>query len=190
MLTIVFATYNGSDTLGKMLRRFCELTLPPVDIEILMVNNGSIDSTIEVAQSFVDKLPLKILHENKRGKNRALNHGIQSATGDLLLFTDDDVLPDKDWLIKVWECAEENRDADLFGGRILPYWDMKSVPFHLNSVPLTAAYGITPAELPAGPVPAGAIWGANMFVRKRVFDAGFLFNEQVGTWKLHYGQRG
>lgn len=186
MLTIVFATYNGCDTLELMLQRLCELTLPPAELEILMVNNGSNDSTVEVAKSFVDKLPLKILQENKRGKNRALNHGIEHAKGDLLLFTDDDVLPDKDWLVRVWECAEENEDADLFGGRILPHWDMKSVPFYLNSVPLTAAYGITPAELISGPVHAGAIWGANMFVRKRVFEAGFRFDERVGPGPGNY----
>ncbi len=186
MLTIIFATFNGAETVDRMLQRLCELTLPPVDVEILMINNGSNDSTVEMAQSFVDKLPLKILHENKRGKNRALNHGIEYAKGDLLLFTDDDVLPDEDWLVRVWKCAEENEDADLFGGRILPYWDMKSVPFYINSVPLTAAYGITPTELPAGPVPAGAIWGANMFVRRRVFEAGFRFNERVGPGPGNY----
>jgi len=186
VLTIIFATYNGCETLGKMLNRLCELTSPPVNVEMLMVDNGSTDSTVQVAQSFTDKLPLKIFYENKRGKNRALNHGIEQAMGDLFLFTDDDVLPDRDWLIRVWECAKKNETVDLFGGRILPYWDMKSVPSYLNSVPLTAAYGITPADLPAGPVQAGAIWGANMFVRKRVFDAGFRFNELVGPGPGNY----
>lgn len=186
MLTIIFATFNGGDTIGRMLQRFCELTPPKVDIEILMVNNGSSDSTVEVAQSFVDKLPLKILHESKRGKNRALNHGVESAKGDLLLFTDDDILPDKDWLVKVWDCSEANRNVDLFGGRILPYWEKEPSPDFLESVPLTAAYGITPAELPEGPVPAGAIWGANMFVRKRVFEKGFRFDEHVGPGPGHY----
>jgi len=186
VLTLIFATYNGCDTLGLMLQRLCELALPPVNIEILMVNNGSNDSSVEVAQSFINKLPLKIFHENNRGKNRALNHGIKYAKGDLLLFTDDDIMPDQDWLIRVWKCAKENQEVDLFGGRILPYWNMKSIPSYLNSVPLTAAYGITPANLPEGPVPAGAIWGANMFVRKRVFDAGFRFNEYVGPGPGNY----
>lgn len=186
MLTIIFATYNGVDTVGRMLRRFCELNLPPVEFEILMVNNGSTDSTVEVAQAFIDRLPLKILHENKRGKNRALNHGIAFAKGDLLLFTDDDVLPDKDWLIRVWECSEANKQVDLFGGRILPCWDANPSADFLGSVPLTAAYGITPAELPEGPIPAGAIWGANMFVRKRIFEKGFRFDENVGPGPGNY----
>ncbi len=186
MLTIIFATFNGGDTLGQMLHRLCELTPPPVAYEILMVNNGSTDATVDIAQVFVDKLPLKILNENRRGKNRALNHGLAHAQGDLLLFTDDDVLPDKDWMVKVWKCAEEHREVDLFGGRILPFWQVQPPVDFLNSVPLTAAYGITPAELPEGPVPAGAIWGANMFVRKRVFEKGFRFDEHVGPGPGNY----
>lgn len=186
MITIIFSTFNGAETIERMLDRFCELTQPPVGFEILMINNGSSDSTVEVAQFFVDKLPLEILHENKRGKNRALNYGIEFARGDLLLFTDDDVLPDKDWLIKVWECSEKNKDVDLFGGRILPNWDVPPSSDFLSSIPLTAAYGITPEDLPEGPVDPGAIWGANMFVRKRVFEKGFRFDEHVGPGPGNY----
>lgn len=186
MLTIIFATYNGGDTLGQMLQRLCVLTPPPVAYEILMVNNGSTDTTVEVAQAFVSKLPLKILHEHRRGKNRALNHGLDHARGDLLLFTDDDVLPDTDWLVRVWECAEQQQEVDLFGGRILPHWEVEPSDEFLAAVPLTAAYGVTPAALAEGPVPAGAIWGANMSVRKRVFAQGFRFDEQVGPGPGHY----
>ena len=186
MITVLFTTYNGSPTIGRMLQRFCELDQPPCDLEILMIDNGSSDATVIVAQPFVDRLPLKILQERKRGKNRALNHGIKFAKGNLLLFTDDDVLPDRSWLVRAWECAEANKTADLFGGPILPYWDVEPPPFILNSVPLTAAYGITPPNLSEGPIPPGAIWGANMFVRKRVFDAGLRFNERVGPSAGNY----
>lgn len=186
MITVIFSSHNGADTIGRMFECFCEITQPPVAFEVLMINNGSQDATVSIAESYKKKLPLKILHQNRLGKNIALNYGIDYAKGDLLVFTDDDVLPQKNWLNIVWRCAEQNRDINLFGGRILPYWVEKPSVEFLKSVPLTAAYGVTPDELCEGPVNAGAIWGANMFVRKRVFERGFRFDERVGPGPGNY----
>lgn len=186
LITIIFSTHNGAETIGRMLESFCQLSRPPVDFEVLMINNACNDNTVAIAESFLSKLPLRILHQNKRGKNISLNYGIEYAKGNLLVFTDDDVLPDRDWLVHVWNCADVNKKIDLFGGRILPYWDDVPSDMFLNSVPISAAYGITPEDLLEGPVPAGAIWGANMFVRKRVFEKGFRFDESVGPGPGNY----
>ncbi|CAL95876.1 glycosyltransferase family 2 protein [Azoarcus olearius] len=180
MLSVVFATFNGKRTLPTMLEALCRLEPPPGSFELIAVDNGSTDVSIEVLQSFADRLPLTILEQPARGKNRALNLGISRVRGDLVVFTDDDVVPREDWLVALHRAAEERAQASLFGGTILPHWEIEPPHWLLNSAPLGVTYAITAPDIPSGPIFPGLIWGPNMMVRRAVLDAGHRFNENVG----------
>ena len=184
MLTILMATLNGALTLPKVLDAYGALAAPPDDWNLVVIDNGSTDDTYALLQRYMDCLPLHYLYEPRRGKNAALNTGVafvlQNFDSDLLLFSDDDAAPDQDWLVRFSECAAKQQDYAVFGGAILPDWAAAPPDWLLRLVPLGLSFGLTSSNLPDGAVHPGLVWGANMAIRRTVFEAGHRFNETVG----------
>jgi glycosyltransferase involved in cell wall biosynthesis len=116
------ATKNRARSMEDVLESYTRLTEPPGGWEVILVDNGSTDSTAEVARRFAARLPLKYVLEPQAGQFRAINSGLDRAKGDLFLFTDDDILPAEDWLTQYAEAAASRPDFDLFGGPVKPKW--------------------------------------------------------------------
>lgn len=183
MLTVLMATRNGGQTLPKVLAGYTRQTLRPDLWTLIVVDNGSTDDTAAVVQSYRDRLPLHYLHVPQPGKNVALNQGLALAlqqSGDLLVFTDDDATPVPGWLQALAEAAQAHPEATLFGGGIVADWGAAPPDWVLRLVPLGLTFGITDPALPDGPIFPGLIWGANMAVRRSVFDHGYRFDETIG----------
>src|ERR1700740_1350299 len=98
MLTVLAATRNRASSLGPVLTAFAALRPPSGGWRLVIVDNGSTDATQDVLAAFADRLPLVVLHCARPGMNAALNVGVGAMIGDLLVKTDDDVLPDPGWL--------------------------------------------------------------------------------------------
>jgi glycosyltransferase involved in cell wall biosynthesis len=158
-----------------------------LDWEVALVDNAGNHETARIAESFSASLPLKFLVEKAPGKNNALNSALGHTSGDLIIFTDDDVIPDPAWVKSLIDAASRWKSADLFGGRILPkYPEGMTAPLINDPVFLRIAYVIADWDLPEGEHPAGKIWGPNMMVRRRVFDQGLRFNSDIGPTGSSY----
>lgn len=182
MLSILFASHNGATTLPLMLEAFCNLQIPDGGWKIIAVDNASTDNTSEILRKYSSKLPLEVIFCGERGKNRALNTGITNIEGDLVILTDDDIVPNADWLIEFEKSARLHSEFDIFGGAIKPYWQSPPPSWILNShhVNMVVLYGLTPTYFKEGDIEPWAIWGANMMVRSKIFSSGYRFNEMVG----------
>lgn len=66
--------------------------------EVVVVDNNSKDATVEVAQTFKDKLNLRIIHEEKQGRGAARARGFKEAKGEIILSTDADAIVYPDWI--------------------------------------------------------------------------------------------
>ncbi len=85
-VSIIIATYNGAGFLSEKIKSIFALDYPQDLIQTIVVNDGSTDSTGEIAQSFGDRLT--IIDSLKMGKAGALNQGLAVATGQILVLTD------------------------------------------------------------------------------------------------------
>ena len=188
MITVVFATHNGSETLKKTLESMEQLVAPGGGWKLIAVDNASTDNTADIIESFSNKLPLLILYQPRRGKNVSLNMAISYFEGDLIVFTDDDVIPMPNWLVAYEELAKAHPECTVFGGQIVPHWPGHPPEEIMNAIPLGAAYAVHPQNMLDGPVNTGMIWGPNMAVRKLIFDAGYRFNENIGPTAGNYIQ--
>jgi glycosyltransferase involved in cell wall biosynthesis/GT2 family glycosyltransferase len=194
MLTVLMATFNGAQTLPKVLEAYTRLHSPEEGWRLLVVDNGSEDGTRELLMSYAGKLPLHYAYEPRRGKNAALNHGLSLALKGpeprLFVFTDDDATPERDWLLRYAEVATQRSGYAIFGGSIVPDWSEAPPDWLMRLVPCGLTYGLTDPALPEGPVYAGLVWGANMAVRGEIFRHGFRFDESMGPAAGDYAMGG
>jgi GT2 family glycosyltransferase len=91
-ISVVVCSYNGSrtirDTLDGMMR------LEYLDVEIIVVDDGSTDTTPQIASEY----PVKLITTENRGLSSARNTGWQEASGEIVAYIDDDAYPDPHWL--------------------------------------------------------------------------------------------
>jgi glycosyltransferase involved in cell wall biosynthesis len=182
MLTVLFATRNRAPLLLDVLGAFCNLQSPSSGWKLVIVDNGSTDDTGRVAASFSDRLPLYLVSEPKLGKNFALNAGLELVDGDLTVLTDDDVFPNADWLVQMRKAADTQPEYSLFGGTILPRWEVPP-PSWVQWLDLGPIYTLTDPLLPEGPLPPNeiaVIQGPNMAIRTSVFRSGIRFDSSIG----------
>jgi glycosyltransferase involved in cell wall biosynthesis len=178
-LTVLLATRNGGDVLPRTLEAYCHLENPPNRWKLVIVDNGSDDTTWATLASFNERLPLETLQQPIAGKNRALNLGLGAIEGGLAIITDDDAIPDRSLLVAWSRYLAEHQDYQLFGGSIDPLFGA-SPPKWISKN--TARFDLLFAtrNLPEGPIAPDEIFGPNMAVRSSVFASGFRFNENIG----------
>lgn len=123
-ITVVICTWNRAKLLEITLGNILSMRIPEgVTWELVVVNNNSADDTERVLKSYEHLLPLRIFFETSPGVSSARNRAIGEARGDLILWTDDDVLVSSDWLAAYAAAADRWPDAAFFGGPIEPWFE-------------------------------------------------------------------
>jgi glycosyltransferase involved in cell wall biosynthesis len=92
-LTVVLPCYNEAERLPSTLRALlAHLSAVPGEVEVLVVDDGSTDATVEVAEAVaaVDRRVRVLSHRPNRGKGFAVRTGMLAAQGELVVFTDAD----------------------------------------------------------------------------------------------------
>lgn len=157
-LVTVFATRNGARTLPDVLAAHAALR-PRGRGELIVVDNGSADVTPRILAEAARRHPAlrcTVLRQPEPGKNRALNLALPfAAEADLVALTDDDALPEPDWLERLAEAATAAAHHGVFGGTIAPFW-MQGPPDWLFNwrVPLDICFAANTSPV-EGPVPVG-----------------------------------
>jgi len=124
VISVIVATRDRAALLSETIEAIAGQESPGGLYEIVIVDNGSVDNTRDTVAEAARRLPVSIsyVHEPRPGKSHALNTAVASARGDLLVFTDDDVLPAPGWLA-AFVGAMNDTGADFATGRILPKWE-------------------------------------------------------------------
>lgn len=182
--SIVVCTYNRAESLRDTLCALQALQPAPGRTwEVIVVDNNSKDHTKAVVEEAQGAWPmLRYEFEGAQGLSHARNHGIACARGEVILFTDDDVLPEPDWL-EATLAGLERYGADACGGYIAPIWESPPPPwlterfygFLAVRTDRSDDYPITGDTPPP--------FGANMAFRREVFD-------RVGPFDTSRGRKG
>jgi len=180
-VTAIICTWNRASLLRETLTCFERLDVPPaLDWEVIVVDNNSTDDTSSVLDAFNGRLPLRKAFEGQPGKSRAANLAVRMATGDLLLWTDDDVRVSAGWLRAYADAAVAHPDASWLGGPVEP-WFASEPPTWIarNIASLWEPYALVDHGANDGPLHQQAIVGANFGLRAAVARE-FPFNERIG----------
>ncbi|KIZ47873.1 glycosyltransferase family 2 protein [Rhodopseudomonas palustris] len=181
-LSIIIAAYNAEKYIAQCLAPLTEFRA--VDVEIIVVDDGSTDNTEQIVNSFKDPR-LTLLNQSNRGPSAARNAAFRHSRGKFILpFDADDIAIAENWPSMI-AALEANTDAVLaFGRRSLIHGDSSEVP----SLPSTRAEGVNDAA--AFP----RIFKGNFLqntgtaiIRREALEAAGLWNEglRVGEdWDL------
>lgn len=174
-VSIVVATRNRADSLLTLLESIGNLE-KVVDWEVVIVDNGSTDSTKEISGYYekIDKEKYRYVYEKNLGKSFALNSGIREARGNILAFTDDDCILDRSWLVNIRREFESDPELAILGGRVELYNkedSLVTVITHENRMNFRI-----PENLFNDPI----VIGCNMAAKRTVFDI-------VGGYDLSMG---
>ena len=178
-ISVLICTRNRADSLRQTLESlFCSGNLESPNWEVLVVESSS-DHTGEVCREFERRFPqhFRFLTEKKLGKSNALNTAIAAAKGDILAFTDDDVLCAPDYIQEI-RTVFSLHGPDAAQGRVLldceggwPEWLDRT---YLALMADLRDCGDQVIDLD------GTLYGVNMVVRAEVFQKVGGFAPELG----------
>jgi glycosyltransferase involved in cell wall biosynthesis len=174
-VTVAVCTWNRSQLLQQSLEHMTHLIIPPaLDWELLIVNNACSDGTDRVIAAFFPRLPLRRLFEPNPGLSHARNLAVREASGEYIVWTDDDALVDETWLAGYVEAFHRWPDAVFFGGPVRPHFAFPPPAWLARAWPVPAHayamrdFGDQPLLLTGGNcIPFGANYAVRMSEQRR-----------------------
>ena len=185
-VSIIVCTHNRASSLRKTLQSLGQMSVAPdLTWELLVVDNNSTDSTRQEIDAFTERsgLNVRYVSEPRTGKSFALNTGIGEAKGEIIAFTDDDVLVAPEWLTELMETFKQfecigvgGRSIALWNGFARPNWLTTEGPYRLSTVPIVAAVDLGEEVKETAQAP----FGLNMAFKKSAFEQYGLFRTDLG----------
>lgn len=192
-ISIIIPAYNLSNYISECLRSVLNQSIS-FNIEIIIVNDGSVDDTEEKINNFKNEnkhcnKKIIIISQQNLGLSEARNTGIRNSNGEYILFIDGDDYINKDMLRDMFELAKKE-DADIVVSSYNCFKDgedvsneyYKSLNYNIYS-PAQAVQAFVKDEL------RGYVWG-NLYKRELFegiyFERGVYFEDMFPNLKLYY----
>jgi len=115
-VSVAIVTYRRAWALPYSLSSIASQTRKPDEVIIVLKPSG--DGSEEVISEFSSQLPIKLVIQREGNCAQAYQMAIDSASGDIILFTDDDAVAEERWVEKYVELFESLPDAGGIGGLI------------------------------------------------------------------------
>lgn len=186
-VSIIICCYNSALKIKPTLNYISRLDISNIEVELIVVDNASVDNTSTVVKECWDVLGspfmINIVEEPRQGLANARIKGFQCSSNDILLFCDDDNWPDVNYLKNGLKIFEEFPNVGIVGGEGVPVFEIQEVPeVVLRNI---EQYAVGPQSSKSGIITnqAGYVYGACIFIRrlvlKQLYDSGFKF-EMIG----------
>ena len=204
--SVIIPTYNRRNMLHQNLESLRASTVSKNDFEIIVVDDGSSDDSLEVVRNFSDSCQIRYVYQEDRGYrlSRARNLGIELAEGEVCILLDCGIVVSSGFVqahidahkkpsayvlgyLYGFSNNDDNDDAlndalatlDLadVDGMIAKLKGMGQFPDLREGI--YATVGDDMSKLPA---PWSIAWGANLSVRRDVLGDRFRFDENYQTW--------
>jgi glycosyltransferase involved in cell wall biosynthesis len=192
-ISVIVPAYNAEPWITETLRSVLDQTIDPGSYEIIVVDNGSQDHTLDVAAAALRRSPARVTlsSEPQRGPAHARNHGLRIACGSWIQFLDADDLLHHDKLVRqlafagncsadvgliysAWQSLDERTQVGwMKSSSILPHLDHTATITLVRSLISNAGYIPTGSQLfrrlaladVGGYKPVGLIEDVDLYLR-------------------------
>lgn len=141
-ISVIIPTYDGQRSVGYTLSNLLLQTYPKDRFEIVIVDDGSSDRTLEVIALFTDEftrkgLNMTLLKNEGKGACKARNVAIRASKGEIVAMTDQDIFLPPDWLAEIAVVMNERNTSGLYGDITT---DLKNFVEPLNGTAINSKY--------------------------------------------------
>ena len=164
LVSVIIPVFNGEKYLREAIESILAQTYQAT--EIIIVDDGSTDSSPVIARSFAPRI--RYFHQNNSGISAALNRGIELSRGSFLAFLDADDLWKEDKLMRQMAVFDNNPDVDFVFGQVKQFFSSELDEDQRKKVRI-------PAEIMPG------IFKGCMLVRRSSF---FRVGTFETSWKI------
>lgn len=181
MISVIVPTRNRVDYLRQALSSLVEQTIPQDEFEVLVIDNGSTDSTAQLTEEYSQQLlNLSRIYKPEPGLHIGRHAGMQAAKGDLLVFADDDIEAMPSWLASIKDAFSDVNVAMIGGNNyplfleeppswLMELWNQGNI-YGYKAIPSLSVIQFTKIRNEISP---HLVWGCNFSIRKSVLmDAG------------------
>lgn len=169
-VSVIIPVFNDSETIYDTLNNLQDQNYQNNMYEIIVVDNGSTDNTINIVQRFDDVI-LLYEHDNLYSPYSARNRGIEKAKGDIIALLDATCIPGKEWLIKGVHCLQGD-NAKIAGGNVVFRYGNKRTASMMYDA-------INNIKMKESILERKVAKTANLFILRDVFDKVGFFPEGV-----------
>ena len=176
--SVVVPSLNEKRWIATCIESVLAQDYPAERREVIVVDNGSTDGTVEIAGRY----PITLLHEPRRSSYAARNRAIRAANGEFIAFTDADCVAERTWLVRLVEKASEE-GCDVVGGNIVYDCEMDTLGNRMlisQREPETRRSNVE--KFHSTP-------GGNLLVRRSVFERFGLFQETASGGDVEFSRR-
>lgn len=175
LFSVVVCTHNRVDLLKRSLLSLTCQNIPATEFEIIVIDNNSTDETKylvdDLQQLFTN---IRYEFEAQIGLSYSRNRGYQKASGEYVVYVDDDCDMPLNWL---WEakniCADHK--YDIMGGPIYPFYISNKSKWYKDEYAILS-HGSTPRYLDGKEF----LFGGNLFIKRHLFNIHGGFNPDFG----------
>ena len=190
IVSVIVCTCDRAESFARTFAALSALDVPAgTTCELIVVNNGACPPAAAATattffggeQSTTNGSAVRWLREPLPGKSRAINRALAVARGDILVFTDDDVIPPRDWLVRL--CApvlDGTAEAVTGAVRLAPHLERPWL------TPDLRAWVASTETL--DPVNPSRMLGGNMAFTRSVLGKVPAFDPELGPGALGYGE--
>jgi glycosyltransferase involved in cell wall biosynthesis len=185
-VSIIICTRNRAESLRPTLASIGRAEVPAGwQAELMVVDNGSTDDTAEVVRDArLGNMTVRYLSEPWGGLSFARNTGLRETSGEIILFTDDDVRVPEHWIEGMGrEIFNGHADA-VAGGVVFP----PLLDFAVNSCRFRTRRGWLASTEEIDPQRPKRLVGANMAFHRRVLERVPGFDVELGAGALGFGE--
>lgn len=126
-ISVIIPTYNREELLGITIESFVKQNYPKQYFEIIIADNNSNDDTKKVVEKWQKESDVNIIYlfEPRQGVHYARNSAARISSGEILYYTDDDMIADRNLLSEIIKPFQENDKVASVTGKVLPKWEVE-----------------------------------------------------------------